>query len=51
MLYNRFLPVNSPNSINDDQLRCDGGVGATEVEKVDEDRAVEVSDADGSDSG
>ena len=55
--FRRFPPVNSPDRIDDDQLRCDGGAGGTEVEKVgeteveEEDRAVDMSDADGSDSG
>ena len=48
--YRRFPPVNSPDRIDDDQPRGDGGVGETEDDKVDEDRAVEMSDAEGSDA-
>ena len=43
--FRRFPPVNSPDRIDDDQPRGDGGVGETEDDKVDEDRAVEMSDA------
>ena len=48
--FRRFPPVNSPDRIDDDQPRGDGGVGETEDDKVDEDRAVEMSDAEGSDA-
>jgi len=48
--FRRFPPVNSPDRIDDDQPRGDGGVGETEDDKVDEDRAVDMADAEGSDA-